>query len=102
MSFRKRCRGMAKYETREAWARSFLLYPRSKDHQLMLLAESGEAAIFVSGELFKIDGVDNAFFSLAPTFHVWFGDKWAYCGPNEKSAWALFEAERRRTHPLIS
>ncbi len=85
-----------KFEQREAWAKSFIRYPVDQHHKLMMLAQDGDEAIYVSGRVFKIGTEGDCFFDQSRMFHVWHGDKWAYCGPDERYAFAVYKQAVRK------
>ena len=61
---------------RKKWLASF-----GPDKEIWTLAEKGTSAEYLTGD--KPTGTP---FGRKPTFHVWKGDKWLYCGLSQGEA----------------
>ena len=70
---------------REKWAVSF-----GPDKEVWLLSEDGDVAKYMTKDKPK----DNPY-GRGPSFHVWKGDEWLYCGSSQEKADAVYNEARK-------
>ena len=70
--------------TRKRWLRSF-----GKDKKVFLLREQGDIHQYLTRDQ------EGDPYGRMPCFHVWHGNQWLFCGPNQAKADQVYEREIR-------
>lgn len=76
---------------RANWAKSFA----NTNRELWLLEETPEIDLKLFETKDKISADESAWWEhREPSYHVWLGDKWLYCGPDFHAAQAKYRQLR--------
>ena len=79
------------YSNRDAWVESFYKYG-NKELWLLDHTEDKRICIFYSKEKIISGRFGNEdMLGRSPVWHVWFEDKWLYCGSSMKDAYSKYK-----------
>ena len=70
----------AVFSVREAWAASF--FEKGSRSELIKLSENGSIVLFMSKPKIHAEHHPIMLDMHPPTYYVWSGNNWLYCGPN--------------------